>query len=82
MGDFNLPSIDWSTDQTSPVITGANVDIDAFCDLVGDNFLHQFIMGPTHIAGNKLDLLLCNYPETIGNVSTPLPEIWDILLPL
>ena len=47
---------------------------DAFCDLVSDSFLHQFIMGPTHIAGNKLDLLLCNYPETIGNVSTLKPQ--------
>ena len=44
---------------------------------MGDNFLQQFIEGPTHIAGNKLDLLLCNCSEVIGDVSTTRPEQCD-----
>ena len=39
-----------------------------------DNFLQQFIKGPTHIAGNKLDMLLSNWPEIIEHVSTLTPE--------
>jgi hypothetical protein len=38
-----------------------------------DNFLQQFIKGPTRIAGNKLDLLLSK-PEMIEHVSTLTPE--------
>lgn len=39
-----------------------------------DNFFQQFIPGPTHIAGNKLDLLLCNCPEIIEDVLTSHPR--------
>ena len=45
----------------------------SFCDLIGDNFLQQFIQGPTHNCGNKLDLL-CNYPEIIVNVDSSTPD--------
>jgi hypothetical protein len=38
-----------------------------------DNFVQQFIKGPTRIAGNKLDLLLSK-PEMIEHVSTLTPE--------
>ena len=41
---------------------------------MGDNFLHQFIPRPTHTAGNKLDLLLSNWPEVIENVLTFHPS--------
>ena len=54
--------------------TGGTSDIEAFCEMADDNFFQQFILGPTHIAGNKLDLLLCNSPEIIGDVSTSRPE--------
>ena len=37
--------------------------------MVEDNFLKQFILSPTHIASNILDLLLCNTPDIIGDVS-------------
>ena len=47
---------------------------DKFCELVGDYYLEQLISGPTHRDGNKLDLLLCNYPEIIRNVITTSPE--------
>ena len=46
----------------------------SFCDLFDDNFLQQFILGPTYNEGNKLDLLLCNCPEIIVNVDSSTPE--------
>jgi hypothetical protein len=50
---------------------------DIFCNLVGDNFLYQFIDGPTHTAVNKLDLVLCNYPDVIDDVNVRGPEECD-----
>ena len=66
--------MDW-TDSSSPVNIGGNATGDNFCDLIGDNFLVQFVDGPTHIAGNKLDLVLCNCPEVIEGVSTHSPGV-------
>ena len=73
-GDFNLPELDWSEDMSVPINNGGRADHNVFCDLMGDNFLQQFISGPTHISGNKLDLLLSNWPEVIENVSTFHPR--------
>ena len=57
-GDFNLPALDWTTfDEQIPATTGGQPE-NSFCDLFDDNFLQQFILGPTHNCGNKLDLLL------------------------
>jgi hypothetical protein len=56
--------MDWSNDQTAPFNIGGNASGNV------DNFLHQFIEGKTHEAGNKLDLLLCYCPETIEKVTT------------
>ena len=72
-GDFNLPAIDWSLDHPSPTSAGGHLE-DKFCELVGDYYLEQLISGPTHRDCNKLDLLLCNYPEIIRNVITTSPE--------
>ena len=69
LGDFNLPELVWSNPST-PNHHSGQVLYDTFCDLAGDNFLHQLIEGPTHIAGNKLDLLLCNCPEYIEHINT------------
>lgn len=75
VGDFNLPELDWSEDQCTPVNIGSRADHNVFCDqIMGDNFFQQFIPGPTHIAGNKLDLLLSNCPEIIDGVSTFHPR--------
>ncbi|XP_046859925.1 uncharacterized protein LOC124453203 [Xenia sp. Carnegie-2017] len=68
-GDFNLPELVWSN-SSAPNHHSGQVLYDTFCDLAGDNFLHQLIEGPTHIAGNKLDLLLCNCPEYIEHINT------------
>ncbi|CAB3986139.1 Hypothetical predicted protein [Paramuricea clavata] len=67
-GDFNLPAIDWSLDHPSPTSVGGHLE-DKFC-----LYLEQLISGPTHRDGNKLDLLLCNYPAIIRNVTTTSPE--------
>lgn len=56
-----------------PIDNGGNTAGVMMCELVGDNFLCQMIEGPTHVAGNTLDLLLCNQSETIINVSTHSP---------
>ena len=73
IGDFNLPTIDWSLDQPTPATNGGQLE-ESFCDLVGDNFFQQFIKGTTHTGGNMLDLLLCNCPEIVKNISTFSPE--------
>ncbi|CAB4008436.1 Hypothetical predicted protein, partial [Paramuricea clavata] len=73
IGDFNLPAIDWSLDQPTPATNGGQLE-ESFCNLVAVSFLQQFISGSTHIDGNKLDLLLCNCPEIIKNVSSLPPE--------
>ena len=73
-GDFNLPALYWTTfDEQFPTTTGGQLE-NSFCDLIDDNFLQQFIPGPTHNCGNKLDLLLCNCPEIITNVETSNPN--------
>ena len=71
VGDFNLPYISWRDSQsTTPVNNGGCANSEDLCELVGDNFLHQFIEGSTHRAGNKLDLLFCNNSEKICDVLT------------
>ncbi|CAB4020455.1 Hypothetical predicted protein [Paramuricea clavata] len=74
LGDFNLPALDWTTfDEQIPTTAGGQPE-NSFCDLFDDNFLRQFILGPTHNCGNKLDLLLSNCPEIITNVEKSTPE--------
>ena len=70
VGDFNLPTLNWSPDESVLHYTGGSTENSELCVLMKDNFLQQFIRGPTHIAGNKLDLLLSNSPEIIDNIST------------
>ncbi len=73
-GYFNLPALDWTTiDEQFPTMTGGQLE-NSFCDLIDNNFLQQFIPGPTHNCGNKLDLLLCNCPEIFTNVETSNPN--------
>ena len=69
VGDFNIPSIFCSDSPSTPINTGgcSNGEI---VKLIGDNFLYQFVEGPTHRAGNKLDFLFCNRTETLSDVLT------------
>ena len=70
VGDFNIPSISWSDNSSTPNNSGGCANGDVLCELIRDNFLHQFIEIPTHRAGNKLGLLFCNRAETISDVLT------------
>ena len=70
VGDFNIPSISWSDSPSTPINTGGCSNGENLCELIGDNFLYQFVDGPTHRAGNKLDLLFCNRTETLSDVLT------------
>ena len=44
VGDFNLPSISWSDNHSTPVNSGC-ADGELLCELIGDNFLEQFVEG-------------------------------------
>ena len=66
VGDFNIPSTSWSDNDSTPFTSGGCPN----GELIGGNFLQQFVIGPTHSAGNKLDLLFCNRAESISNVLT------------
>jgi hypothetical protein len=70
VGDFNIPSISWSDNDSTPISSGGCAISEVLCELIGDNFLQQFVEGPPHAAGNKLDLLFCNRAEVLSNVLT------------
>ena len=78
-GDFNLPELDWSRNQSAPTHTGSQADHNVFCVLRADNFFQQCIPGPTQLVGNKLDLLLTNWSEIIDYASTF--HTWEGLFP-
>ena len=69
--------MDWSYDEASPINNGGQAVGDIFCNLVGDKFSYQFIDGPTYTAGNKLDLVFCNYPNVMNDVNFRSPEKCD-----
>ncbi|MCY3929513.1 MAG: reverse transcriptase family protein [Acidobacteria bacterium] len=71
LGDFNFNDINWdSLDGFSPLSA-------EFCDIIFDLNLTQLINQPTHTAGNILDLILTNTPDSIFNLlihdNLPLP---------
>ncbi len=66
VGDFNIPSISWSDNDSTYNNSGGCAYGEVLCELIGDNFLQQFIEGPTP----TLDLLFCNPAETISDVLT------------
>ena len=51
---MNLPDIDWNT------YSGHSSIADDFADLAYDLNLTQYVTGPTHHAGNTLDIALSN----------------------
>ena len=55
VGDFKLSTLNWSPDESVLNCTGGSTENNELCVLMKDNFLQQFIRGPTHIAGNKLN---------------------------
>ena len=71
--------VKWSSDEYTSTNLGGTAAEEAFSVLMEDNFLRQLIKGPTNIAGNKLDLLLCNFSEVIDHVFTTSPSQNDFL---
>ena len=68
VGDFNLPDIDWLTEH--PKFIGAKGI--ALHDMFTDLACSQFILSPTR-GKNVLDLLFCNDPMLISDVSVNAP---------
>ena len=68
VGDFNMPGIDWENNWAG------NVREEGLLDLVEKKFWVQHVLGPTHEAGNTLDLCLSSQEDTVAGV--------DILEPL
>ena len=67
IGDFNLPSIDW-TRRWSPCAGERMV-----LDTVGDMFWEQMVHVPTHRLGNTLDLCLTSSLELLTGVEVVAP---------
>lgn len=67
VGDFNLPDIDWSTGNPK-LVSAKSTLMDMFTDLS----CSQFIRTPTR-GSNVLDLLFCNNPMLIFDVSVGVP---------
>ena len=65
LGDFNLPSIDWSV--SSPSALCSDSISSHFCDMIDDNFLHQMIKVSTR-GRNILDLVFVNKPEWLTDI--------------
>ena len=67
LGDFNLPGIDW--DSWWSASAGERAVLDTF----GDKFWHQLVRGPTHRAGNTLDLCVTSSLELVAGVEITAP---------
>ena len=68
LGDFNYPNINW---QTNTTIEDSGIATD-FCQLINSYFLSQLVVEPTRYNSNRasiLDLLLCNYPDDVSDLS-------------
>lgn len=55
IGDLNLPEVDWNT------YSGHSPFSEEFMDLAFNLNLTQLVTGPTHCAGNTLDIALTNF---------------------
>ena len=64
MGDFNLPSLDWSSHMDLVDLSASSKDRNLF-DCFLRNGLVQIISEPTHKAGHTLDLVLLSQPDRI-----------------
>ena len=74
VGDFNVPLVSWSDNQSTPINRDGYAVCEDLSELIGDNFMEQLVEGPTHRAGSKLDLLLCNCPDMISDVLASSPD--------
>ncbi|XP_028399956.1 uncharacterized protein LOC114523279 [Dendronephthya gigantea] len=76
LGDFNFPTINWS----SPCFTSPTSDESLFCETLYDYFLTQVVACPTRPSsagssdGNILDLIITNFPEHVINLDILPPN--------
>jgi endonuclease/exonuclease/phosphatase family metal-dependent hydrolase len=63
IGDFNLPGIDWKSEQAR------DAKGKLLLETAVEEGLQQLVDFPTHTKGNTLDLLLTNYPDKVIEVS-------------
>ena len=63
LGDLNAPDINWHTYFYSSSYSNS------LCDFIFEYNLCQHINVPTHIKGNKLDLILTSSENLVDNVS-------------
>jgi len=68
LGDFNLPTIDWTH------LGGVTRHDDMFLEIVKDNFLTQHIMSPTR-GTNILDLVITSDSNMIENLTLCEPLV-------
>jgi len=54
IGDINLPDVDWNS------YSGCSLTADDFAEIAYNHNLIQCVVGPTHCAGNTLDITLTN----------------------
>lgn len=67
LGDFNLPEIDWTNYHSSQFKC-----YEQFLLFINDHGLHQYVLEPTR-GDNILDLVLCNNPAIIADLSVLCP---------
>jgi len=68
LGDFNLPTIDWTH------LGGVTRHDDMFLEIVKDNFLTQHVMSPTR-GTNILDLVITSDSNMIENLTLCEPLV-------
>ena len=61
IGDLNYPDIDWRAETSGSRGRG-------FLEAAVDRGMEQHVLGPTHISGNTLDLILCDQEGIINEV--------------
>ena len=71
VGDFNLPSINWSHVEQLSISSKEMTFVDG-CD---SNGLVQLVNFPTHSSGNTLDLLLVSNPELVDRLFHADPSV-------
>ena len=62
-GDLNYPGIDWEDN------TATEKKAKEFLEVVESKFMTQFVQGPTHIAGNTLDLVIGPDENVVTDIS-------------
>jgi len=76
MGDFNHPTIDWSSGVGCTTAGMEHTDF-KFLESVRDSFLHQHVLQPTHFRGeqraNFLDLVFTNEADMVEGMEYGAP---------